>query len=281
MPSRASLAVLAAAAAAAFLPAPAAAAPRGSIRVALYVGGGTAAVSSGNLTAAIETFVTDGTIKSCTTMNETEVAASLTTAAYDLFVVPGGSGGEESDALGPAGKQAVLSFVAGGGGYYGTCAGGFLASNESCCWTSMPGYCGGATGCAPSPTSFKLMDLGVAEPWDRGHGVVTMRFNDAGAAALQLPAAYTGVDIDVLYWQGPIASRLYPSTGFAAWANFTSEIAINHPQWTTGEMLGAPALMTTTYGQGRVLVSPPHPEQTAPRLDVLIKAYVLWAAGAI
>ena len=64
-------------------------------------------------------------------------------------------------------------------------------------------------------------------------------------------------------------------------ATFTTEIHSGHTQYTTGQMVGAPALMMTTYGQGRVLISPPHPEETAPRMDDLVKAYTLWAARAL
>jgi hypothetical protein len=67
-------------------------------------------------------------------------------------------------------------------------------------------------------------------------------------------------------------------------ATFTSELHSGHPQFTTGQMLGAPGLVWATYGGaagGRVLVSPPHPEETVPRLDDVIEAYVLWAARAI
>ena len=32
---------------------------------------------------------------------------------------------------------------------------------------------------------------------------------------------------------------------------------------------------------GRVLLSTPHPEETVPRLDDMVTAYLLWAARAI
>ena len=46
-------------------------------------------------------------------------------------------------------------------------------------------------------------------------------------------------------------------------------------------MVDTPSLLHTTYGAGRVLISSPHPEETIPRLDDLVEAYVLWAGKAI
>lgn len=48
-----------------------------------------------------------------------------------------------------------------------------------------------------------------------------------------------------------------------------------------GQMVGAPALLLATHRSGRVLLSPPHPEETVPRLDDVVEAYVLYASGAL
>ena len=119
---------------------------------------------------------------------------------------------------------------------------------------------------------------------DRGHGVVEVLYSDAAIAALRLDAAtYSGKNVSVLYYQGPIMDKTYKTTGFESLATFETEIHSGHTKYTTGQMVGAPALLRTTYGAGagRVLISPPHPEETIPRLDDVVQAYVLWAAGAI
>ena len=252
-----------------------------TVRVALYVGAGTASTSAGNLSAVFTAMRSRGAIATLTEMEAADVA-TLTSSAFDVFVVPGGSGSGESDAIGADGADAIRAFVKSGGGYYGTCAGGFLAGNLSCCAQQMPGYCNSQTGCVKSPTALGLVDMGVAEPWDRGHGMVTLFFTDAAIAALQLDASKYGnrQNVSVLYWQGPIQSRLYQGR-FDTFATYTSEIDYLHPQWTTGEMVNTPALLTTSYGSGRVLISSPHPEETIPRLDDIVEAYVLWAAKAI
>jgi hypothetical protein len=148
----------------------------------------------------------------------------------------------------------------------------------------MAGYCGGKVGCVPSSYGLGLLDLGVAEPWDRGHGYVTMVFNESTVAELRLNATVFGGgrNVSVLYWQGPIADRAYAgNAGLAVGATFTSEIASGHPAYTKGQMLGAPALLMSSHGAGRVLISPPHPEETTPQIYDLVLAYTLWAAQVL
>ena len=252
-------------------------------RVALFVGSGSQSASAGNYSDSISMLVQAGKVASLTHMSGADVAAQLTVQRFELVVFPGGSGSSEAAAIGAAGAAAVRAFVAAGGGYLGTCAGGYLAGNASCCAVQMAGYCGGAVGCGRSPYALGLVDMGVAEPWDRGHGYVVMAYSDAAVAMLHLDASTYGGgrNVSILYWQGPIQSREYPSTGYTVDATFKTEIALNHPQWTRGEMVETPSLLHTTYGKGRVLVSAPHPEETVPRLDDIIEAYVLWASGAI
>ena len=261
----------------------AASAAAGGPRVALYVGAGTAPTSAGNYSDSIQLLVASGRVASLTHLAGPDVAARLTPSAFDVVVFPGGSGGAESAAIGAAGAAAVRAFGAAGKGYLGTCAGGYLAGNNSCCAVPMAGYCGGATGCVKSPSALGLVDMGVAEPWDRGHGVVQMAFTAGAVAMLQLDAQRYGGgrNVSILYYQGPIQSREYTRASFAVDALFRSEIAANHPQWTRGQMVGTPSLIHASFGKGRVLISAPHPEETVPRLDDIVAAYVLWAGGAI
>jgi glutamine amidotransferase-like uncharacterized protein len=254
------------------------------LRVALYVGSGTSPGSAGNYSDSIAAFVAQGVFASLDRLEDADVGARLSPAAFDVVVFPGGSGSGEFMGIGAAGQAAVRAFVAAGKGYLGTCAGGYLALTASCCDVAVPGYCGGAVGCANNSHALGLIDYGSAEPWDRGHGYVTMVYSDAAVAMLQLdPAKYGGGrNTSILYWQGPIADRGYKGS-YSSGATFTSEIHSGYPQFTTGQMVGTTALAWSTYGsgKGRVLISPPHPEETQPRLDDVVKAYVLWAGGAI
>jgi glutamine amidotransferase-like uncharacterized protein len=75
--------------------------------------------------------------------------------------------------------------------------------------------------------------------------------------------------------------KAWPNSGFTVLATYATEIAINYPSITKGQMVNTPAIVTSTVGAGRVLLSSPHPEMTTPMLYDLIKAYILWTGRAI
>ena len=252
-------------------------------RVAIFRGAGSQTASGANYSDILAGMLAKGTVSAVAALVTEADVAGLTADAFDLVIFPGGSGGGESAAIGAAGAAAVQAFVAAGKGYLGVCAGGYLAGTASCCDGVIPGYCGGKAGCAPSSYALRLADVGVAEPWDRGHGPVLVSYADSTVAMLGLDAAkYSGKNVSMLYWQGPIMSKLYKGS-YTRGATFETEIHSGHTQYTTGQMVGAPALLWTVYGAnaGRVLISPPHPEETVPRLDDVCEAYILWAARAI
>ena len=253
------------------------------LRVALYDGGGIAPTSEGNLTVVLNALVVKGVIGSVTILLGPDIATKLTRASFDVIVFPGGGGRGEATGIGAAGEAAVVTFVNGGGGYYGTCAGAYLAGTASCCETAaIKSYCNGTIGCGPVSYALKLVDFAATEPWDRGHGYVSVMYTDAAIAVLHLDATvYSNKNISILYYQGPIVDKSYNNNGFTVGSSFTTEIHSLHPAETTGQMLGAPALMMSTFGQGRVLLSPPHPEETIPRMDDVIEAYTLWVGKVI
>lgn len=255
----------------------------GAISVGVFVGNGTDADSAAGYVSAMQQLQTQGVIGGYKALADADVA-NVKYGDFSTLIFPGGGGGAEAAAIGAAGAAAVRAFVSAGGGYIGTCAGGYLAGNQTCCYTTMNGYCNGATGCSASSYALGLIDMGVAEPWDRGHGNVTMEFTAEGVQTLGLdPAKYgPGINTTILYWQGPIQSRLYsPVRPWSALAHYTTEIHSLHPEWTTGEMTGTPSILTDSYGQGRVLISSPHPEQSSPVLLDMIQGYVQWTSKAI
>jgi len=258
-------------------------APPTLLRVAIYDGQGIAPTSEGNLTASLNALVVKGVIGSVTILLGPDIANMLKRASFDVVVFPGGGGRGEAIGIGAVGEAAVVAFVSQGGGYYGTCAGAYLAGTASCCDTAaIKSYCNGTVGCGPVSYALKLVDFAATEPWDRGHGYVTVMYTDAAISALHLDAAtYSNKNISILYYQGPIVDPRYKNSGFTVGSSFTTEIHSLHPAQTTGQMLGAPALMMSTFGQGRVLLSPPHPEETVPRMDDIIEAYTLWAGKVI
>jgi len=248
-------------------------------RIALYEGPGT----SWNESAIyLKQMVADGTITSFTKLTAEEVDAGLSTDHFDMLMVPGGSSNSEATGLHPVGLTNIQKFVTSGGGYMGTCAGAYLASEAYCCDTKMVGYCNGSVGCFESTNRLKMVNFANAEPWNRGHGPVNVTFTDEAVAMLHLPVEHFGggVNISIIYWQGPIHDRNYHSSGFTTLATFRSEIALIHPDLTTGQMVGTPAMITSTYGQGRVLLSTPHPEIAPPIMD-LLKGMIYWVSKVI
>jgi hypothetical protein len=68
----------------------------------------------------------------------------------------------------------------------------------------MPGYCDGKVGCFNTSYGLGLVSMGVAEPWDRGHGIVTVEFSAEGLKTLGLDPVKYGGNTSILYYQGPI-----------------------------------------------------------------------------
>jgi hypothetical protein len=113
---------------------------------------------------------------------------------------------------------------------------------------------------------------------------VLVSYSSAAIEMLQLDASkYAGRNISMLYYQGPILDKKNYVQRVESLATFETEINSGHTPYTTGQMVGAPALFHATFGagKGRVLISPPHPEETVPRLDDIVEGYILWAGGAI
>ena len=164
--------------------------------LAFYNGNGTSSHANGpffsTLTeAARSAFGTQG----FTLTNMTDKAvASVTRSAFDVVVFPGGSGNGQAEAIGAAGIAALRQFVAAGGGYIGTCGGAFLGLQHVLFFGDGPGGRG-------PPTQ---------EPFDRGHGNVSVEFSPAGLRDLKLDTARFGggKNVTILYWQGPIVKPM-------------------------------------------------------------------------
>lgn len=261
-----------------------------ALRVGVYTGGGISPASAGGYLAAAEALVARGTLASAVNYTDADVEAlSLRSVSpIDVLVVPGGYSPDEGAAMTPAGLNAVRTFVASGGGYVSSCAGSYLAGTFQCChnasvldYCSVPGVVNATTtGCYATPWSIGLIPLATLNPWDRGHGNVTMVYTDAAIAALHLdPATYSGRNYTVVYWQGFIVDPVFPRSGYASLATYTSEIHSLNTNLTKGMMVGTPALINTGYGAGRVMASSPHPEMTDPLPLDIIAGYILWAGG--
>lgn len=159
---------------------------------------------------------------------------------FDVVVFSGGSGHREADAISEKGRDEVREFVRHGGGYVGICAGAYLACS---------GFSWGV-GVLDAKT--------VSSKWKRGEGTVQI---EVTPLCRDLTSVSAGKH-DIRYANGPI---LKPGErddipDYEPLAFFRTELAENGTP--KGAMVNSPAMVRGTFGQGRVLVSSPHPEQT-------------------
>lgn len=175
---------------------------------------------------------------------------------FDVVIFTGGSGSKQANKIGLTGREQVTRFVRSGGGYIGICAGNYLAC-EGFSW---------GVGVLDAKTK--------SSKWARGVGEVKIEFTPKGREILGMPAG----QMDIRYANGPVfAPALDDSIGdFEPLALFRTELAKNGSP--VGAMVNSAAMAAGDCGQGRVLVSSPHPEQTAG-MENFIERAVRWAAG--
>lgn len=178
--------------------------------------------------------------------------------SLDVIMFPGGGGTAEAQALGQDGCAIVERFVKNGGGYIGTCAGGFLAAK---------GY--------SRPTQWlELVNAEIVdvEHWARGTGQVEVAIKDPTHPILEgFPAVITAQ-----YINGPLFKPgndpNLPS--YKELAVFISDIH-SAGGATAGVMPGKTAMLTSAYGMGRCVLFSFHPELT-PGLENMVARAVRW-----
>jgi hypothetical protein len=173
-------------------------------------------------------------------------------SGYDLIVFSGGTSMTQARTIGEEGKQNIRKYVANGGHYLGVCAGAYLAI-------------------AGEEWSIGMVNarLVPGRRW-RGSGFMDIEFSDDGRTRI--------ADVDepfkCRYRNGPTFGPLdrpdLPPYTVLAW--FRSEV--NNSRSVPGTMIDSPAIIEARYGEGRVLLVSPHPENT-PGLDHLLSRAVL------
>ena len=222
----------------------------GLIRVAIYAGTGagpgaqiTAAISGGKEDA-------DGIV----TLGEAEVRSDVL-RQFDVVVFPGGSASKQAGAIGEAGREAVRDFVRRGGGYFGVCAGAYLA------------------------TSHYSWSLGVLDSasldtkhWKRGTGKVEVELTEAGRQLF----GHTDATLSIYFANGPLLGPDGKADipDFETLAVYRGDMAKGVPG---GAMPGTVAMARGRFGEGRVIVFSPHPEKTAG-IEAFSRRAVEWAA---
>jgi len=226
---------------------------RDEIRVALYAGEGT-----GQLTRTVERKLQSMAGVELRRIGPDEILAGAL-GQFDLLVVPGGSASKQAKAITAEGREAIRRFVAAGGGYLGTCAGAYLAT---CRYT----------------WSLGILDATVLDTahWKRGKATVKIELTADGRRLLGGAAG----EIEIRYANGPLLAPAQREEipDFVPLAVYRTEVAENGAP--KGVMANTPAIVMGRWGNGRVLVSSPHPEYT-PGLEALFLRAVLWAAGRL
>ena len=230
--------------------------PAGPLRVAVYNGGGT----GNKALAAVRTVLGRQKDLALVVPVGPEDISDGALAQFDLVIFPGGSGSRQAAAIGKAGHDAVRTFIRGGGGYVGICAGAYLATYR---------YSWG----------LKVIDARTVDSkhWNRGNGMVKVELTDAGRKILGGPAR----QMDVYYAQGPLLAPAKADSlpDYQTLAHYRTEIAKNGAP--AGVMAGTPAVIIAAFGKGRVICFSPHFEKTQSEkgADALVRRAVLWAAG--
>lgn len=179
--------------------------------------------------------------------------------AFDAVVFPGGSGSGQAKAIGPKGRENVRSFIGGGGGYIGVCAGAYLAL-DNYDW------------------SLRLLPLDSFDRshWRRGNATLAIELEHAGVSLF--PEAQEHMDIE--FRQGPLMRPSEEMGGrepaeVLAW--FKSGVGRNGANPNT--MIDTPAIVRGRFGQGRVLLFSPHPEKTEG-LEEWLRTAIDWSSEA-
>ncbi len=175
---------------------------------------------------------------------------------YRMVIFGGGWAGGYNTSVSETGFDNIRSFVANGGGYFGICAGAYFAS-DMIMWKQ--------NWLAPIEVYnypldlFNGLGLGAVvsiKEWTASTGCASGITKGAAMTSVRIDnSVLPGIDnvLNILYYGGPafFPNPFAPTTGFTVAATYT----------VPGDLLdGTPAMITYTYGNGKVFLSGPHPE---------------------
>jgi len=169
---------------------------------------------------------------------------------------PGGSGKSIATALRPDGVDAIRKFVASGHGYYGVCAGAYLAASGLDIYSGM-------------------IPLKHHQPWAKGKSTVRVELTAEGKSLLGEEFS----NIETRYNCGPVFTELdhqsaNPQCPIQVLGRFVSP-ATDAKGVRHDEMIGTPAILATQWGKGRVLIVSPHPE-SHPQYHAFVARCIGW-----
>ena len=180
---------------------------------------------------------------------------------FEVMVFPGGSGSKQGGAIGADGRENVRRFVRKGGGVVGICAGAYLCSSHYKWSLNL-------MNASVFNKMVEVKGRGRKSMWYRGKSTeVRVEFTDEGAALFGLEGTHS-----IRYHNGPILSpgNTPSAPAYRALAFFRTENGIYEAQ--KGTMIGAPAVVVSDFGKGKVLAISPHFESTRGKEQAILKA---------
>lgn len=174
---------------------------------------------------------------------------------FDVFILPGGTGGGEAAAIGVEAGQDIARRLRAGKGLVAICAGGYYVAEG---WNA-----------ATSALDVINAQNHDSEHWARGEQFIAVKVlgqDDSQSSRT------------MWYENGPIfkPANLEGLTDYVPLVRYETDLAAKGAP--KGQMTGRDAVIAAEYGRGRVVAFGPHPELSPDLNHWLINA-VKWAAG--
>ncbi len=181
--------------------------------------------------------------------------------SFDVVIFPGGSGSKQGRDIGPSGREAIRTYVDGGGGLIGVCAGAYLC-------TSHYDWSLDLMNAAVFNRMVEIPKVGKKSMWFRGPAAnVKIEFTEPGREVF----ATSGIK-SIRYQNGPILSPGNKPTSptYKTLAIYRSEVGIYDAQKNT--MVNSPAIVESKFGKGKVIAIGPHFESTPNEESIVLRA---------
>jgi len=181
-------------------------------------------------------------------------------ARYKVVIFGGGWAGGYNRYLNESGFQNIRAFVRRGGGFFGICAGAYLAA-DAVLW--KPDVQTPAELYNYSLDLFRGLATGVLlriKPWTAPTGCQAVITEGAAMTGIQVNTSalpFASAELELLYYGGP---ALLPFLN----ANQSVQVVAGY-QIPGSPMDGQPAMILFPHGNGKVFLSGPHPEVSFDR----------------
>ena len=172
----------------------------------------------------------------------------------ELYVAPGGMSSTQMKTLQPVGCSNLVAYVRGGGGYFGSCAGCYLALSQG----ESP-KTSGRLGMMPYKAQIS--------PYRGGCDHLAIKFTEHAELFGLKPNSVR----EVRYHGGPvpIPCEAVPGADIRVVATFACDGVYAYNTNTAPVMANFPAVLAGTFGKGRIVGISPHPESYTHTHDII------------